>query len=96
MKQFCVYIVSSGRNGTLYIGVTSDLVRRVWEHKNKATTGFTVKYGCDQLVHFEVFENAEAAIIREKQMKEWRRTWKIELIEKSNPGWRDLYADITA
>jgi putative endonuclease len=93
-KQFCVYIVASGLNGTLYIGVTSNLAKRVWEHKEKMTRGFTAKYSCDQLVYFELFDNAEAAITREKQLKEWRRSWKIEMIEKSNPAWRDLYSDI--
>ncbi len=94
MKQFAVYIVASRRNGTLYIGVTSDLVARIWQHKTQAVAGFTAKYGCDRLVYFEMLSSAEAAITREKQMKEWRRAWKIALIEKANPDWLDLYASI--
>ena len=83
-KQFCVYILASKRNGTLYIGVTSDLIARVWEHKAKAVPGFTARYRCDKLVYFEILGTAEEAITREKQMKEWRRAWKVELIEKDN------------
>ncbi len=94
MKQFSVYIVASRRNGTLYIGVTSDLVARIWQHKTKAVAGFTARYGCDRLVYFEMLDSAEAAITREKQMKEWRRAWKIALIEEANPDWLDLYASI--
>ena len=94
MKQFSVYIVASRRNGTLYIGVTSDLVARIWQHKTKAVAGFTARYGCDRLVYFEILDSAEAAITREKQMKEWRRAWKIALIEEANPDWLDLYASI--
>ena len=94
MKRFYVYILASRRNGTLYIGVTSDLLARVAQHKEKVTGGFTARYGCDQLVYFEVHDNAEAAITREKQLKEWRRAWKIELIETGNPEWLDLYLSI--
>ena len=94
MKQFSVYIVASRRNGTLYIGVTSDLVARIWQHKTKAVAGFTARYGCDRLVYFEMLDSAEAAITREKQMKEWRRAWKIALIEEANPDWLDLYASV--
>jgi len=94
VKQFSVYIVASRRNGTLYIGVTSDLVARIWQHKTKAVAGFTARYGCDRLVYFEILDSAEAAITREKQMKEWRRAWKIALIEEANPDWLDLYASI--
>jgi putative endonuclease len=93
--MFYVYIMASKQNGTLYIGVTSDLVRRVWEHKNDARPGFTQKHRVHRLVHFEETPDATAAIQREKQMKKWLRKWKIELIEKSNPTWRDLYEDIT-
>jgi isohexenylglutaconyl-CoA hydratase len=93
-KQFFVYILASGKNGTLYVGVTSDLVQRVWQHKSKVVEGFTKKYGVDQLVWFEAHDNAESAIAREKQIKEWKRQWKRELIEKNNPAWRDLYEDI--
>ena len=93
-KHYFVYILASRRNGTLYIGITSDLGGRVWQHKNKVVPGFTAKYGCDQLVHFEVFESPEAAIQREKQLKEWQRDWKLALIERDNPAWRDLYDTI--
>ncbi len=94
--MFYVYLLSSKPHGTLYIGVTSDLARRIWEHKAKAIPGFTTRYGVDRLVWFEVHESAESAIRREKQMKEWRRVWKIELIEKTNPHWIDLYPGLTA
>jgi putative endonuclease len=93
-KQPTVYILASRRNGTLYIGVTSDLVKRAWEHKNGATDGFTKKYGVHTLVYFELFEDMVSAITREKQLKKWRRAWKIELIEKLNQGWRDLWPEI--
>ena len=89
-KQFCVYILASKRNGTLYIGVTSQLATRVWQHKSKVVEGFTTKYGVDKLVYYEAHGSAEAAIVREKQLKKWRRSWKIELIEGLNPDWRDL------
>jgi putative endonuclease len=89
-KRFYVYILASQRNGTLYTGVTSNLQKRVWEHKNHLVEGFTKKYKVDLLVYFEVFENAEQAIIREKRLKRWRRSWKLDLIEKGNPGWEDL------
>ena len=89
-KQFCVYILASKRNGTLYIGVTSQLATRVWQHKSKVAEGFTAKYGVDKLVYYEAHGSAEAAIVREKQLKKWRRSWKIELIEGLNPDWRDL------
>jgi putative endonuclease len=94
VKQFYVYILASRRNGTLYIGVTSDLVVRVAQHKAKITEGFTARYGCDRLVYFEVLDEAEAAITREKQLKEWQRGWKIALIETANPDWLDLYPSI--
>jgi putative endonuclease len=94
VKQFYVYILASQRNGTLYVGVTSDLIVRVAQHKAKMTGGFTARYGCDRLVYFEVHENAEAAITREKQLKEWQRAWKIRLIETENPEWNDLYPGI--
>jgi putative endonuclease len=93
-KQFCVYILASRRNGTLYIGVTSGLVQRVWQHKQKVTEGFSKRYGIDKLVYYEVHENAEAAVCREKRLKKWNRAWKIGLIEETNPEWRDLYEDI--
>lgn len=87
----CVYILASQRNGTLYIGVTSDLVKRVWEHKNDLVEGFTKKYAVHRLVYYEMIENMESAIQREKQLKKWNRDWKIDLIEKGNPEWTDLY-----
>jgi putative endonuclease len=95
-KEFWVYILASKRNGTLYIGVTSDLAKRVWEHKNGVVRGFTDRYGVNKLVYCEPFGDAESAIGREKQMKKWRRTWKIQLIEDSNPEWKDLYDEIVA
>ncbi|MFA6535223.1 MAG: GIY-YIG nuclease family protein [Candidatus Babeliales bacterium] len=90
MKNYYVYILCSKRNGTLYIGVTSNLSRRVQEHKAKLIPGFTAKYSVNRLVYFEVFDSAVVAIRREKCMKEWARSWKIRLIEKSNPEWKDL------
>jgi putative endonuclease len=92
--QPCVYIMASQRNGTLYIGVTSDLVKRVWEHKSGFIEGFTKRHQVHNLVWYEIHENMESAIIREKQLKEWKRQWKLELIEKSNPYWNDLYPTI--
>jgi putative endonuclease len=91
-KSPAVYILASRRNGTLYIGVTGSLCKRVSEHRQGLIPGFTKKYSVKTLVWFETFETMADAIAREKQMKEWRRAWKIELIEKSNPEWRDLYA----
>ena len=90
-KQFFVYILSSQRNGTLYTGVTSNLVKRIWEHKNNQAEGFTRKYNVKNLVYFEIHDNAESAITREKQIKKWKRAWKIRLIEEKNPDWKDLY-----
>jgi putative endonuclease len=89
--MFFVYLLASKPYGTLYVGVTSDLIRRIWEHKNKLVPGFTNKYGVDQLVWFEIHQDREAAIRREKQIKEWKRNWKIELIERGNQHWSDLY-----
>jgi putative endonuclease len=91
-----VYLLASRRDGTLYVGVTNGLVRRVWEHKEKAVPGFTTEYGCDRLVWFEAHASAEAAITREKRIKKWRRAWKVELIEKGNPDWVDLYPSVAA
>ncbi len=87
----CVYILASKKNGTLYIGVTSDLIKRVWEHKSDLVEGFTKEYGVHLLVYFEMLEDMTSAIQREKQLKKWNRGWKIQLIEKGNPEWRDLY-----
>ena len=94
MKQPCVYVLASARYGTLYIGVTSDLVKRTWEHKNDVVEGFTKKYGVHDLVWFEQHETMESAILREKALEAWKRGWKLNLIESMNPEWRDLYADI--
>jgi len=94
MKSYYVYILASKRNGTLYIGVTNDLVRRVYEHKQSLVEGFTKKYDIKQLVFFEETNDVDSAIIREKQLKKWNRQWKIELIEKHNPEWKDLYSEI--
>ena len=94
MKTACVYILASKCNGTLYIGVTSNLVQRIYQHKTKLAAGFTQKYNVDKLVYFEATEDMAAAIVREKQLKKWNRQWKLALIEKDNPEWRDLYADI--
>jgi putative endonuclease len=91
MKDYYVYILASKKYGVLYIGVTNNLLRRVYEHKNKLTKGFTEKYFVGKLVYFEQTDSIEAAIVREKQMKRWKREWKIELIEKMNPEWNDLY-----
>ena len=90
-KQFFVYMMASQKNGTIYIGVTSDLRKRAWEHKNDAVDGFTQKYEVHRLVWYEPHENAESAITKEKQMKEWKREWKIKRIEEMNPNWNDLY-----
>jgi putative endonuclease len=90
-KQPAVYILASKRNGTLYIGVTSNLIKRIWEHKNDMVEGFTKRYGVHQLVWYELHESIESAIEREKQMKEWKRKWKLKLIEAVNQNWRDLY-----
>jgi len=95
-KNYYVYILASRRNGTLYIGVTSDLIKRTWEHKNKAVEGFTKRYGVDNLVYFEQFNDSENAIKREKRLKKYNRKWKLELIEKENPGWRDLYEELVS
>ena len=94
MKQYYVYILASQRNGTLYIGITSDLIKRTCQHKNNVVAGFTKKYQVHKLVYYEQFDNAQEAIAREKQLKNWKRKWKLELIEKSNPDWSDLYDKI--
>jgi putative endonuclease len=91
MKQPCVYLLASRRNGTLYVGVTSDLIQRVWQHKNDLVEGFTRRYGVHRLVWYELYDTMETAIAREKAIKEWKRAWKIKLIEGFNPEWVDLY-----
>lgn len=90
-KQYYVYIMSNKKDGTLYVGVTSDLIKRVWQHKNEITESFTKKYKLKKLVHYEVYNDIEEAIKREKRLKLWFRKWKIDLIEKENPNWADLY-----
>ena len=92
--MFFVYMLASQPHGTLYVGMTDDLIRRVWEHKMKLVPGFTAKYGVDRLVWFEAHQTREAAWRREKQIKEWKRAWKIELIERDNPQWIDLYPSL--
>jgi putative endonuclease len=94
-RQGYVYIVASKRNGTLYTGVTSDLTKRAYEHREGLIPGFTKKYGCKSLVWFAAFDTIEAARARELQMKEWRRAWKLEAIEKLNPDWADLALSLT-
>jgi putative endonuclease len=95
-RHFAVYILASRRNGTLYIGVTSNLVTRIWEHKQGFVEGFTREYGVKMLVWYELHDCAESAITREKQLKKWNRDWKTRLIEEKNPYWNDLYSTITA
>jgi putative endonuclease len=90
-KQPAVYLMASGRNGTLYIGVTGDLVRRTWQHREHLAQGFTQRYGVHQRVWFELHDAFESAITREKQIKKWRREWKVDLIETNNPYWLDLW-----
>ncbi|RDU64613.1 excinuclease ABC subunit C [Helicobacter didelphidarum] len=94
MKQAYIYIITNKRNGTLYTGVTSDLVKRIYEHKHKLTQGFSAKYGLDMLVYYEIFDNIESAIEREKYLKGKRREFKIKLINDFNPAWEDLYDKI--
>lgn len=92
MKEYYVYILASKRNGTLYIGMTNDLKLRVFEHKQKLVDGFSKIYGIDELVYFEPYQDVRNAILREKRLKAWKRSWKIRLIEENNPEWEDLYA----
>jgi putative endonuclease len=92
--QYYVYILASKRNGTLYIGVTNNIARRVWQHKQGLIEGFTKKYGVDLLVYCETLARPQDAIQREKQLKKWNRAWKIELIESTNPDWKDLYETV--
>ena len=94
MKEPCVYLLASRRNGTLYAGVTSNLVKRVWQHKKDLFEGFTKRYGVHRLVWYERHDSMISAIQREKAIKEWKRQWKLELIEAQNPEWRDLYEDL--
>jgi putative endonuclease len=94
MKQYYVYILASRKNGTLYIGVTDDLIRRIYEHKNNLIEGYTNKYNVHTLVYYEAHDDIQEAIIREKQIKKWNRKWKLRLIEEMNLEWRDLYNEI--
>jgi len=93
-KQYYVYILASKKNGTLYIGVTNNLIKRIYEHKNNFVEGFTKKYNVHLLVYYEIYDNVKEAILREKRIKKWKREWKIKLIEKMNPNWVDLYSKI--
>jgi putative endonuclease len=93
-NQYFEYILASRRNGTLYIGVTSDLIKRVYEHKSDLVDGFTKRYAVHDLMYFETVDDIDSAIAREKQIKRWNRVWKVRLIEKLNPHWRDLYSDL--
>lgn len=93
-KQSYVYILSNNQNTVLYIGVTANLVKRIWEHKNNVIKGFTQRYNIHKLVYYEVFDNIEYAILREKQLKNWHREWKINLIKKQNPEFKDLYQEL--
>jgi putative endonuclease len=93
-KNYYLYIITSKKNGTLYIGITGDLVKRIYEHKQNAVDGFTKKYNVHQLVYYEVYRDIEEAILREKQMKKWNRKWKVRIIEEKNPEWKDLYDEI--
>jgi len=94
-KYYYIYILASQKNGTLYVGITSNLLKRVWEHKMKVFKGFTDKYDVNKLVYYEIFENVKDAISREKGLKNWNRKWKIELIEKENCDWIDLYEEMS-
>jgi len=94
VKKPCLYLLASSKNGTLYVGVTSDIIKRIWEHKSDLVEGFTKKYGVHTLVWYEIHENMESAISREKTIKDWKRQWKLELIEKENPQWNDLYNSV--
>jgi len=94
MNSYYVYIIASKRNGTLYIGVTNDLIRRIAEHKDGHVEGFSKKYNVNQLVYYEETPDVTSAIVREKRLKKWKRAWKLRLIEEGNPNWRDLYQDL--
>lgn len=95
-KSYVVYILASGPNGTLYVGVTSNLIGRAYQHRNGMVEGFTKKYNVKDLVWYEIHEDVVAAITREKQIKKWNRAWKIELIQKENPRWQDLYPTLVS
>jgi len=93
-KQYFVYVMAKAKNSTFYVGMTSNLQKRVWEHKEELADGFTKRYGIKTLVYFEIFDDPESAIRREKRLKRWPRAWKIKVIEEKNPEWKDLYEDI--
>ena len=95
-KKYYVYILANKKNGTLYVGFTSNLIKRVWEHKNKVIEGFTARYGVDKLVYFEQFDDPYNAITREKRLKKYKRKWKLALIEKDNPHWNDLFQELAS
>jgi putative endonuclease len=92
---FYVYMLASKKNGTLYVGMTDDLIKRVWQHRESVADGFTKAYGVKMLVWYEIHDAREPAFTRERQIKKWNRVWKLEMIEKQNPGWRDLWDDVT-
>ena len=94
-KPGYLYLMASGRNGTTYLGVTSDLLRRVWQHRNEVADSFTKKYGCTRLVWYQAFDDIQQARQRELQMKKWKRAWKVELIERENPQWLDLFDNLS-
>lgn len=94
MRIFYIYIMASQRNGTIYIGVTNNLIKRAYQHRNGLIEGFTKEYKVNRLVYFEEYSDIREALPREKQLKRWKRSWKLELIEKNNPTWRDLYDDL--
>ncbi|BAV97843.1 GIY-YIG nuclease family protein [Lysobacter enzymogenes] len=96
MKSPAIYLLASAKNGTLYIGVTSNLIQRVWQHRQHLTDGFSDRYDVTRLVWYELHDTMESAIVREKQLKKWNREWKIRLIERTNPDWRDLWQDIAS
>ncbi len=93
-RQPAVYILANKRNGTLYVGVTSDLIKRIWQHRNNVVQGFTKRYSVHQLVYYELHDTMESAITKEKTLKNWKRAWKLQLIESNNPNWQDLYGTI--
>jgi putative endonuclease len=95
MKNYYIYILASRHNKALYIGVTSNLIKRIWEHKSKVIPGFTSKYNVQKLVYFEEFQDVDLALNREKLLKNWKREWKIDLVARKNPNWCDLYYEIT-
>jgi len=95
MRQYFVYMLASKKNGTLYIGITNNLIKRVYEHRNNLVEGFTKRYGVHKLIYYEIYSDIYDAIEREKRMKKWNRGWKINLIKKSNPNWEDLYLNLT-